>query len=449
MTAQRDTDILPAQPELEAIVTAALEEAKRLGASQAEAAVSADAGLSLTVRLGEVETLEYQRDRGLGVTVYFGQCKGSASTGDFSPEAIRDTVEAACNIARYTSEDPAAGLADAALMAAEVPDLDLLHPWNLPPESAIDLALACESAAREFDPRIHNSEGASVNTHRGLRVYGNSHGFLGGYTGTGHNISCAVLARDDNGMQRDFWYTASRNPADLEAPEAVGRKAAERTVARLGARRLGTRKVPVLYRPEVARGLIGHFLGAIRGSAQYRKASFLLDAEGQAVFPDFLQLVEQPRLPGALGSAPFDDDGVATAERAWIEDGRLTGYILDSYSARRLGRQTTGNAGGVRNLTVGGSARSFQDLVAEMGTGLVVTELMGQGVNGVTGDYSRGAAGFWVENGEIAYPVEEITVAGNLKDMYRGIQALGDDVDRRGNVRTGSILIDRMTVAGE
>lgn len=449
MTAQRDTEILPAQPELEAIVTAALQEAKHLGASQAEAAVSADAGLSLTVRMGEVETLEYQRDRGLGVTVYFGKCKGSASTGDFSPEAIRDTVEAACNIARYTSEDPAAGLADAKLMATEIPDLDLLHPWNLPPEAAIDLALACESAAREFDPRIHNSEGASVNTHRGLRVYGNSHGFLGGYGGTGHNISCAVLARDDNGMQRDFWYTAARNPDNLESPEAVGRKAAERTVARLGSRRLGTRKVPVLYRPEVARGLIGHFLGAIRGTAQYRKASFLLDAEGRQIFPEFLQLVEQPRLPGALGSAPFDEEGVATAERAWIEDGRLTGYILDSYSARRLGRQTTGNAGGVRNLTVGGSARPFADLLAEMGTGLVVTELMGQGVNGVTGDYSRGAAGFWVENGEIAYPVEEITVAGNLKDMYRGILALGDDIDRRGNVRTGSILIEQMTVAGE
>lgn len=435
--------------DLEQLVADVLRQAKALGADQAEAGAAVDSGLSLTVRMAAVETLEYQRDRSLGVTVYFGHSKGSASSADFSARAVADTVAAACSIARHTADDPAAGLADAELMARGVPDLDLCHPWELAPERAIELATACEDVARAHDPRIHNSEGASVASHRGLQVYGNSHGFIGGQEKTEHTISCAVLARDGGGMQRDYWYAVARDAANLESPEAVGRRAAERTVKRLGARRLGTCKAPVLFVPELARGLIGHFLGAIRGGAQYRRASFLLDALGETVFPAFINLSERPLIPGALGSAAFDAEGVATRDRELIASGVLQNYLLSSYSARKLGRETTGHAGGVHNLLVSGGNGGFDGLLARMDKGLIVTELMGQGVNGVTGDYSRGAVGLWVEHGEIAHPVEEITIAGNLRDMYRGIVAVGDDVDLRGNVRSGSILIDEMTIAGE
>ncbi|HET6655653.1 MAG TPA: metalloprotease PmbA [Gammaproteobacteria bacterium] len=437
------------QSDLEQLVADVLRQAADCGASQAEAGVGLESGLSLNVRMGEVETLEYQRDRSFGVTVYFGHSKGSASSADFSPQALKDTVQAACSIARYTADDPAAGLADAELMARDFPDLDLCHPWDLDPDRAIELALACENTARDFDPRIDNSEGAAVNTHRGLHVYGNSHGFIGAQERTQHMISCSMIARDGDNMQRDDWYTVARDAAALESPEAVGRRAAERTVKRLGARRLSTRKAPVLFVPELARGLIGHFLGAIRGGAQYRRSSFLLDAVDTQVFPEFLNISERPHLPGALGSAAFDAEGVATRDRELIAGGVLQHYLLNSYSARKLGLQTTGHAGGVHNLLVADGAHSFDDLLKQMDTGLIATELMGQGVNGVTGDYSRGAVGFWVENGAIAYPVEEITIAGNLRDMYRHIVAVGRDVDPRGSIRTGSTLIESMTIAGE
>ncbi|MGA9853547.1 MAG: metalloprotease PmbA [Gammaproteobacteria bacterium] len=435
--------------DLNALVERVLKEARVQGASQAEAGVSIESGLTLSVRMGEVETLQYQRDRGLGVTVYFGTRKGSASTSDLSLAAVSESVRAACSIARYTAEDACAGLADAALMVKDIPDLDLCHPWALEPEQAIEIAKHCEDVARGFDRRIVNSEGATVTSHQGLRVYGNSHGFLGGNEGTSHSLSCAVVGREADGMQRDYWYTTARDAQELESSDAVGRKAAERTLARLGARKLATRQSPVLFAPEMARGLIGHFLGAIRGGAQYRQASFLLNAVGEKIFPDFVQLSERPHLKKALASTSFDNEGVTTRDRELVDAGVLQHYLLDSYSARKLGLQTTGHAGGVHNLIVKPGPLDFPSLLKRMGEGLLVTELMGQGVNGVTGDYSRGATGFWVENGEIVFPVEEITIAGNLKDMYRNITAVGNDVDPRGGTRTGSILVGAMTIAGE
>ena len=438
-------------PELKSIVSESLQLARKLGASQAEADVSLQKGLTTTVRLGEVETVEYQRDRGMGITVYFGKRKGSASTADLSSRAVAETVEKACDIARYTAEDECSGLADPEELARVIPDLDLDHPWDLPPELAVETARACEAAGRSVDSRITNSEGASVSSHRGVRVYGNSHGFLEGFPSTSHSVSCVLLAQTGDDMQRDYWYASARDARELESSDSIGRKAGERAVARLGARKIGTQKARVLYAPEVARGLIGHFLGAVRGSSQYRKSSFLLGASGQAIFPSFVELRERPHIPKALGSSPFDGEGVATRNRELVSDGVLQGYILGSYSARKLGLKTTGNAGGTHNLLVeaknGGT--EIGALMRELGTGLLVTELMGQGVNGVTGDYSRGASGYWVENGVQAYPVHEITIAGNLKDMYRNIAAIGNDVDVRGGVRVGSILISEMTIAGD
>ena len=342
-----------------------------------------------------------------------------------------------------------AGLAPAEHMAREVPDLDLFHPWALSAEQAIELARTCEDAARAVDVRIRNSEGATVSSHHGLRAYANTHGFSGAYRSSRHSISCSVLGEQDGGMQRDYWYSVARARADLEAPEAVGRRAGERAVRRLGARRLSTRHVPVVFIAEQATGLFGHFVNAVRGPSLYRNASFLLDHLGRRIFPEFLRIHEQPHLPRALGSAPFDNEGVATRPRDLVEHGVLAGYVLDSYSARRLGRETTGNSGGVHNLTVEPGTLDLPALLRRMDTGLLVTELMGHGVNIVTGDYSRGASGFWVEGGEIAYPVEEITIAGNLRDMFQAIAAVGNDVDTRGNIRSGSVLIERMTVAGE
>jgi len=438
-------------PELKNIVSDALERARALGATQAEADVSLQKGLTTTVRLGEVETVEYQRDRGMGVTVYFGKRKGSASTADLSARAVSETVEKACDIARYTAEDDCSGLADPGELARDIPDLDLDHPWDISPEDAVECARSCEAAGRSVDTRITNSEGATVGSHRGVRVYGNSHGFLGGYPSTSHSISCVLLAQTGDDMQRDYWYSSARDGRDLESAEAIGRKAGVRAVARLRARKLATQRARVLFSPEVARGLIGHFLGAIRGSSQYRKSSFLLGAAGQQVFPSFLELRERPHILKGLGSSPFDSEGVSTRDRELVQDGVLQGYVLGSYSARKLGLRTTGNAGGNHNLLVesksGGLA--VEDILRELGTGLLVTELMGQGVNGVTGDYSRGASGFWVENGVIGDPVHEITIAGNLKDMYRNIAAIGSDVDLRGSVRVGSVLISEMTIAGD
>jgi PmbA protein len=438
------------QEDLVSIIERALEEARARGASQAEAAVSQDTGLSVGVRLGEVETLEHQRDRSMGITVYFGQRKGSASTADFSPDAVRATVAKACSIARFTAEDACSGLADAALMARAPANLDLAHPWNITADRAIEIAKSCEASALAFDPRINNSEGASLGTHQGLHVYGNTHGFVGGYPTTSHTLSCVVLAGTGEGMQRDYWYSSSRDWRELEQAEAIGRESARRTIARLGPRRLSTRRAPVLFVPEIARGLIGHFTAAIRGSSQYRQSSFLLNSAGEQVFPRGFSIAERPHIPKAMGSAPFDDEGVATRDRELVADGILTGYILSSYSARKLGLQTTGNAGGTHNLLVKPSlAGGMEALMSRLGTGLLVTELMGQGVNMVTGDYSRGAAGFWVENGSVQYPVAEITIAGNLREMLLGIAAVGDDIDVRGGTRVGSILLPEMTIAGD
>ncbi|MBW9261876.1 MAG: metalloprotease PmbA [Candidatus Thiodiazotropha sp. (ex. Lucinisca nassula)] len=437
------------QLDLQQSVEELLDEAKRQGASAAEAAVSSDAGLSVTVRLGETETIEHTRDNGLGVTVYFGHRKGSASTSDLSPQAIKETVEAACNFARYTSEDDCAGLADPSLMATELPDLDLYHPWNQSVEEAIELAIRCETAARESDDRIFNSEGATLNSHNGLQVYGNTHGFIGGYPSSRHSLSCAVLGKEGESMQRDYWYTLARKSEQLDRAESVGEMAAKRTVARLNGRRIKTQQAPVLFQADVAVGLLRSFVGAIRGSSLYRKASFLLDQLGKPVFPSFINIHEDPLLSGGLASCAYDSEGVATSRKDFIQNGVLSSYVLDSYAARKLGMQTTGNGGGVRNLRITSGDQDRQGLLKSMQRGLLVTELMGQGVNMVTGDYSRGATGFWIENGEIQFPVEEITIAGNMKEMFLGLQEVGSDIETRSSVQTGSWLIDNMMIAGE
>ena len=426
-----------------------LEEARRLGASSAEAGMTIESGLSANVRVGEVETLEHTRDKGLGITVYFGGRKGSASTTDFSDKAWRATVKAACDIARHTAEDPCNGLAEADLMAREAPDLDLYHPWGIDADQAIEIAELCEAAALSYDKKIKNSEGASVNLHTGFRVLGNSHGFLGGYATSRNSVNCAVIAEDPSGMQRDYWYSISRDPDKLDSPEAIGEKAAKRALQRLQARKLATTTMPVVFQAEMARGLMGHFLRAINGNSLYRQSSFMIDRLGKSVFPDWLRLDERPHLQGALGSAPFDNEGVATRANDIVSDGVLQRYVLDSYAACKLGMVTTANAGGTHNVYVKNQDISFTELLEGMGDGLLVTELMGQGVNPVTGDYSRGASGFRIEKGEITYPVEEITVAGNLVDMYRDIAGISSDIDARGNLITGSIMIGNMTVAGD
>ncbi|NKJ23760.1 metalloprotease PmbA [Dyella sp. SG609] len=427
--------------------------ARAAGASQAEVAASIDTGLSVNVRLGEVETVEHTRDRGFGLTVYFGQRKGSASTADLNPDSIQATLDQACAIARYTEEDSAAGLADPARMATVFPELDLWHPWALDTPAAIELGQRVEQAGRA-QAGITNSEGASVQAGESLSVYANSHGFVGRERGTRHSLSLSLIAGDEDGMQRDYWYDSVRSADDFMSAEALGRKAAERTLARLGARRLSTRQSPVLFAPELARSLVGHLVGAVSGGALYRRASFLLDHAGKQVMPSWLNIVERPFLSRGQGSGAFDAEGVATRDSSLIEDGVLARYVLGSYSARKLGLESTGNAGGIHNLIVeagaaDGGRDDFAGMLRRLGTGLLVTEVMGQGVNTITGDYSRGAAGFWVENGRIAYPVEEITIAANLRDMYLGIQAVGTDVDPRSHLLTGSILLDRMTIAGE
>ena len=438
-------------PELKDVVSRALDSARRAGATQAEADASLQQGLSVSVRLGEVETVEYQRDRALGITVYFGHRKGSASTGDLSAQSVEDMVAKACAIARHTAEDECAGLADPALLQTQFRDLQLDFPWELSADSAVELARECEAAGRAVDTRLSNSEGASVSSQRGVRVYGNTHGFLAGDCGTSHSLSCVLLAQSGEDMQRDYWYTSARDPRDLEVAELVGRRAGQRAIARLGARRLPTGPAQVVFAPEVARGFIGHFIGAIRGSAQYRKASFLLGAAGERVFPDWVQMHERPHLLKGVASSNFDSEGVRTIDRELVRDGVVDGYLLGSYSARKLCLVSTGHAGGLHNLMVDASVdRPDQaSLLRRMGRGLLVTELMGQGVNGVTGDYSRGATGFWIEGGEIAYPVHEVTIAGNLKNLFAGLQAIGSDVDARGGVRVGSIWVGEFTIAGE
>ena len=433
---------------LEATAAQLLDRARAQGATQAEVSCSEERGLSVNVRLGEVETVESNRDRGIAVTVYFGQRKGSASTADLREDSLAATVAQACAIAKFTEDDPAAGLADAELMATDLSEFDGWHPWAADADRAIDLALACEAAGRETDTRIANSDGASVSTGASLHVYANSHGFVGSERGTHHSIGCALIAGQGDAMQRDGWYTTAMAADDLEPAAAVGRKAAERTLARLDPRPLPTAQMPVLFSAEIARTLVGHLVGAVSGGALYRRASFLLDAAGERLFPEWFSILEDPFLPRGFRSAAFDAEGVATARTPLVEAGVLQRYVLGSYSARRLGLRTTANAGGVHNLLVAPSAGSLQEIVAGIPHGLLVTELMGQGVNNVTGDYSRGAAGFLVENGQVARPVDGITIAGNLRKMFAAVEAVGNEADPRSHIRTGPILVGRMTVAG-
>ncbi len=425
----------------------ALNKARELGASAAEVGVSNSHGLSVSVRQAEIETLEHNNDTGLAVTVYLGQSKASASTSDLRPEAIAETVAMACSIAKHTQADEFAGLPDKNLLATEFPDLSLYHPWDISPEAAIELAMACEQAGRDFSAQITNSEGASVSSHQGLRGYANSLGFAGSNQSSRHSIGCTLIANDDNGMQRDYWYDQARDALDLKSAEFIGQRAAERTLSRLNAQEVKTGQYPVIFTAEMAGSLFGQLIGAIRGGALYRQSSFLLDALGKQIFPEFMHIHEQPYLPKAMGSASFDAEGVTTQQRDIIAGGVLKGYVLDSYSARKLNMTTTGNAGGVHNLTVDAGPLDFAGLLKQMDRGVIVTETMGMGSNIVTGDYSQGAAGFWVENGEIQHAIDEFTSAGRLQDMFMGIQAVGNDVDLRGNTRSGSVLIDRMTVA--
>ncbi|MEF8706048.1 MAG: metalloprotease PmbA [Candidatus Accumulibacter sp. UW27] len=429
-----------------------LEHARKGGASACEVDVSTGFGQSVTVRRGEIETIEYNRDKGISVSVYFGQRKGHASTSDFSPNALRETVEAAINIARFTAADPCAGLPDAELLAIDCgqrPDLDLHHPWLLSVEAGVELATRCEQAAFAVSPQIANSEGATVSIQEGQFVSANSLGFIAGYPSSRHYLSCSVIAGKNEQMQRDDWYVVARDPQAIGAAEAIGEQAARRALSRLGARKVRTCKVPVIFEAPLAASLIGSFVHAVSGGSLYRKTSFLVDSLGKRVFARRVQISERPHLPGALASSYFDSDGVATQAREVVADGRLQGYFLSAYSARKLGMQTTGNAGGCHNLIVHPGKRDLSGLLKKMGRGLLVTELLGQGVNYVTGDYSRGAAGYWIEGGEIAYPVEGITIAGNLRDMFRNIAAVGNDVLVRGSKQVGSLLIEQMKVAGD
>lgn len=426
-----------------------LQQANLTGASAAEVEVSLGFGQNISVRLSEVETIEYNRDKGMSITVFFGQRRGHASTSDLSAQALRDTVSAACSIARYTAQDPFCGLADPHLLAQEIPDLKLYHPWEVTVEQAITLAMECESAAFAVDNRIRNSEGANVSAHESMFAYANSNGFCQGYPSSQHAMSCSAIANEGDNMQRDYWYSTARSVANMETAGEVGRKAGLRSVRRLNARKLSTRQAPVLFEATLASGLISSFVSAISGGNLYRKSSFLLDALGTQIFAPFITIRELPHLAMGLASSPFDNEGVATSDRDLVKDGILNGYMLSSYSARKLGMQTTGNAGGNHNLLLECGNLDFAGLLKQMDAGLVVTELLGHGINMVTGDYSRGAAGFWVEKGEICYPVEEITIAGNLRDMFRQIIAVGNDVLVQNSRQCGSILIERMTIAGE
>lgn len=435
------------QDQLQQIAQDIIQLTRKAGASSAETEISFGTGQNVSVRQGETENIEYNRDKGCSVTVYFGQRKGYASTSDLSPQALKDTVEAACNIAKYTAEDAFCGLADAQLMAKDFPDLSLHHPWHIDVDTALSLAKRCEAAALAADSRISNSEGASIYSQSGAFAYANSHGFTGGYPSSRHSISCSVIAEANGLMQRDYWYSSARDALDLDTPEQVGQIAGSRTVRRLGARPIKTGQYPVIFEAPLASGLISTLISAISGGNLYRKSSFLLDSLGQQIASPLLQIDEDPFLLKGAASSPFDNEGVACRPRTLVENGVLQGYLLGSYSARKLGMQSTGNAGGAHNILVRSTGHSLEDLLQTMGTGLLVTELLGHGMNMVTGDYSRGAAGYWVENGEIMHPVEEITIASNMKEILKGIVAIGKDHIPHSSRLTGSILVDRMTVA--
>jgi PmbA protein len=439
--------------ELQELAQAVLERARRAGASGSDCDVSEGHGLTVTVRKGRPDTVEHNRDRSIGVTVYFGERpkvrRGHASTSDFSRAALEQTVDAAAAIARHTAEDDCAGLPDAELLAREQPDLDLYHPWELSTEDAVELTKRCEAAAFAVSKKIRNSEGATVSAQQTQFVLANSLGFSGGYPGSRHWLSCAVIAEEKGLMQRDDWYSASRVPAKIADPKALGRYAGQRTAARLGARKIPTCQAPVLFEAPAAIGLVGHFVSAVNGGNLYRKTSFLVDSLGKQVFSPQVRIEERPLEAQGLASTPFDEEGVATHERPIVRDGVVEGYFLGSYAARKLGMKSTGSAGGHHNLVVESAGADFAGMLKTMQRGLLVTELLGQGVNLVTGDYSRGAAGYWVEGGEIAFPVEEITIAGNLKEMFKRIAAIGSDVVVRSGRSSGSILVENMTIAGE
>ncbi len=449
MEAVSTTILTDNRDELTRIIDSVLTHAREMGASAAEADIGTGSGLSANVRKGEIDKLEYERDKGLSITVYIDGQKGNSSTSDFSEAAVKKSVEAAISIAKYASRDEYAGLVEAELMATEFPDLDLYHPWSLSPEAAIDLAIECEQSAFDYDKRISNSDGSVVSTYSGLNLYGNTNNFIHGWNWSSHTIDCTVIAEDSNGMQRDGWYSKARDFNDLQSTPDISQEAARRSVARLGSRKLSTRQAPVIFEAPVASGLFSALITAISGGSLYRRASFLLDKKGEQIFADHINIKEQPYIKKALGSAPFDNDGVATKERDIIKEGVLQDYVLSGYSARKLGLQTTGNAGGVHNLVIESGKNTLDELIKNMESGLLITDMIGFGVNQITGDYSRGASGFWVENGELAYPVEEITVAGNLIDMYKNIISIANDVDPRGNVLTGSVMMDTMTIAGE
>jgi len=433
-------------------VNDAMAMAKSLGADGSEVAMSRQQGLSVSTRLGEVENVEFTSDGALGITVYKEGRKGSASTADLSEKALKQAIEAAVNIAKYTSVDDCSGLADKELLAMNPEDLDLYHPKVLSTEEAISLAKECEDTALAYDERITNSDGATLASFEGFKVYGNSHGQLVGYPSTRHNLSCVMIANEGEDMQRDYAYTVSREFDAMDSATKIGQQSSIEALSRLGAHKLATTKVPVMFRADIANSIFGHYIAAISGGNLYRKSSFLMDSIDKQVFPEFLSVSERPHLKKALASSAFDSEGIATVDREIITDGRLATYLLTSYSGRKLGMQSTGHAGGIHNWQLGikesGQGGDFDAMLKTLGTGLLVTELMGQGVNVVTGDYSRGAAGFWVENGEIAYPVDEITIAGKLQDMFAGIVAIGNDIDMRGSIRTGSIIINEMQVAG-
>lgn len=442
------TQVAEQRKTLENAVAQALELAK-VGADAAEVAVTKTTGISISTRFGEVENVEFNSDGALGITVYHQQRKGSASSTDLSPDAIARTVQAALDIARYTSPDPFAGPADKELLAFDAPDLDLFHPAELDAERGIELAARAEQASLQFDPRITNTEGGSFNSHYGIKVFGNSHGMLQSYSSSRHSLSSCVIAEHEGDMERDYAYTIARDINELKTPEWVGEECARRTLSRLAPRRLPTMEAPIMFAAEVATGLFGHLVGAISGSSVYRKSTFLLDSLGKQILPEWLTINEHPHLLKGMASTPFDSEGVRTVERNIVENGVLQTWLMTSYSARKLGMQSTGHAGGIHNWRIAGQGLGFEDMLKKMGTGFLVTELMGQGVSGVTGDYSRGAAGFWVENGEIQYPVSEVTIAGNLKDMWSNLVTMGDDIELRSNIQCGSALLEAMKIAGE
>lgn len=442
------TQVAEQRKTLENAVAQALELAK-VGADAAEVAVTKTTGISISTRFGEVENVEFNSDGALGITVYHQQRKGSASSTDLSPDAIARTVQAALDIARYTSPDPFAGPADKELLAFDAPDLDLFHPAELDAERGIELAARAEQASLTFDPRITNTEGGSFNSHYGIKVFGNSHGMLQSYSSSRHSLSSCVIAEHEGDMERDYAYTIARDINELKTPEWVGEECARRTLSRLAPRRLPTMEAPIMFAAEVATGLFGHLVGAISGSSVYRKSTFLLDSLGKQILPEWLTINEQPHLLKGMASTPFDSEGVRTVERNIVENGVLQTWLMTSYSARKLRMQSTGHAGGIHNWRIAGQGLGFEDMLKKMGTGFLVTELMGQGVSGVTGDYSRGAAGFWVENGEIQYPVSEVTIAGNLKDMWSNLVTMGDDIELRSNIQCGSALLEAMKIAGE